>query len=165
MKKSNSYDASLWKCRRCGSWWCSQMTRKPTRLLIDLPISTLELYGWENFRGWRLGGIPSVATCPVCGNINEKPEFGEAIVAPPLKTDLTQLLFPSQSLIRQSATIYQIYVGDHRIKLNLQVNIAQIKNTLPLSATHTSDRFVNRIACLIVKQITLRVDWTFSSYS
>ncbi len=86
---------ALWQCSECIAWWCSQSTRQPTRFMIDLPVAVLEGFGWENFRGWRLGGKPHVATCPDCDTVSKAPIFGDAMVAPPLKMSLSALIFPT----------------------------------------------------------------------
>jgi hypothetical protein len=97
MTNEISKDAALWLCHNCNAWWCSQSVRQPTRFMIDLPIATLEGFGWENFRGWRLGGKPHVATCPDCRTIAKAPVFGETVDAPPLKMSLSAIIFPASS--------------------------------------------------------------------
>lgn len=97
MAKDRSNGEALWQCKNCTAWWCSQKTRQPTRFMIDLPVAILEGFGWENFRGWRMGGKPHVATCPDCYTISEGPVYGDTEVAPPLKMSLESLLFPVRS--------------------------------------------------------------------
>lgn len=91
---TNQNDAALWECEACGIWWCSQPAIEPTRFMIDLPIDLLEELGWENFRGWRLGGAPHVATCTECNTVNVAPLLGETAEAPQLQMPLHELLQP-----------------------------------------------------------------------
>ena len=100
-KQSN---AALWECEACGIWWCSQPSIEPTTFMIDLPIDLLEELGWENFRGWRLGGAPHVATCTECSTVNAAPLVGTAPVAPPLQLPLHDLLRPRLRPLPEPAT-------------------------------------------------------------
>lgn len=85
-------EAALWQCEACGAWWCSQPTIAPTRFMLELDVDALEAMGWDNFRGWRLGGTPTVATCPDCGRIADAPRFGGAPAQPAFATSLEALL-------------------------------------------------------------------------
>jgi|GEM_PF-1920698 len=87
-------EAALWQCDNCGVWWCSQPEVQPTRFMLELPGETLEAFGWENFRGWRLGGTPHAATCPDCGTVALAPTFGNASAGVQLQLDLAALLRP-----------------------------------------------------------------------
>lgn len=94
MNQKVKQETALWHCEQCGSWWCSQPVREPTDFMISLPTHILEKLGWDNFRGWRLGGTPHVATCPVCHSVSEKPRFGHTSERPPLTMSLAALLQP-----------------------------------------------------------------------
>lgn len=87
-------EAALWQCHQCGSWWCSQQAVEPTSFMLDLPADTLDALGWENFRGWRLGGTPHVSTCPDCATVALMPVFGTASGGAQLQQDLVALLQP-----------------------------------------------------------------------
>lgn len=91
----NTKEAALWQCHNCGAWWCSQPAVQPTRFMLELPGDTLEELGWENFRGWRLGGTPHVSTCPSCGTMALMPVFGSASRGAQLQQDLAALLRPA----------------------------------------------------------------------
>lgn len=88
-------EAALWQCHNCGDWWCSQPEVQPTSFLLELPADTLEELGWENFRGWRLGGTPHVATCPTCSTTALMPLYGSASAGAQLQQDLVALLRPA----------------------------------------------------------------------
>lgn len=88
-------EAALWHCDNCGAWWCSQPVREATAFMLSLPAETLENLGWDNFRGWRLGGVPHVATCPDCRTVQDAPHFGYAAVRPQLTMSLADLLQPT----------------------------------------------------------------------
>lgn len=88
-------EAALWQCDHCKAWWCSQPEVQPTTFMLQLPTDTLELLGWENFRGWRLGGTPHVATCPDCDTVALDPLFGAATTGHQLQLDLAALLRPA----------------------------------------------------------------------
>ena len=62
--------------------------------MLELPVSLLAELGWDNFRGWRLGGMPHVSTCPDCGNVLSEPRFGVASAGAQLQVDLAALLAP-----------------------------------------------------------------------
>lgn len=87
-------EAALWHCDHCGTWWCSQPDVQPTRFLLEVPGDALEALGWENFRGWRLGGTPHVGTCPECAAVALKPAFGSAPAGAQLQQNLAALLQP-----------------------------------------------------------------------
>lgn len=88
-------EAALWQCEICGVWWCSQPVVKPTRFLLDLPRTTLEALGWDNYRGWSLGGTPHVSTCPECGAHQTAPVYGTAPAGSRLRIDLAELMRPA----------------------------------------------------------------------
>lgn len=87
-------EAALWHCEHCKSWWCSQPAVQATNFLLEVPPGVLAAFGWDNFRGWRLGGTPHVATCPQCGNVASEPRFGSAPKGAQLQVDLAALLAP-----------------------------------------------------------------------
>lgn len=95
--------AALWQCDQCGLWWCSQPKIEPTMFMLTLPIDLFEELGWENFRGWRLGGAPHVATCGGCGEISPGPFLGSAAAGPALRLRLSALLQPEQETEEQLA--------------------------------------------------------------
>ena len=97
MKDTLEQEAALWQCAPCGLWWCSQPEVRPTDFMLQLPVETLEALGWENFRGWRLGGTPHVATCPDCSCVSAEPAFGSASPGGQLRLDLATLLTPTIS--------------------------------------------------------------------
>ena len=78
----HQHEEALWHCDHCGAWWCSQPAVRSTRFMLELPVSLLAELGWDNFRGWRLGGTPHVSTCPDCGNVLSEPRLGAADVGP-----------------------------------------------------------------------------------
>lgn len=94
MKILKQDEAALWRCEPCDVWWCSQPVRSPTSFLLSLPLDQLEEMGWDNFRGWQLGGTPHVATCPECGIVNVVVCHGTASSGPPLMMSLAALLRP-----------------------------------------------------------------------
>ena len=91
---TNDSNAALWQCDECGTWWCSQPAIAPTMFLLELPADLLEELGWENFRGWRLGGIPHVASCPECSETSPAPLIGSAPAGPQLRISLKTVLHP-----------------------------------------------------------------------
>lgn len=95
MNGNTKQSAALWQCKNCVIWWCSQPVVQATRFMLELPIDTLEAFGWENFRGWRLGGTPHVATCPECASVATAPSFGGAAAGVQLLLDLGALLRPA----------------------------------------------------------------------
>ena len=76
--KASSNHAALWQCEGCGLWWCSQAEIEPTTFMLDISTDLLEELGWDNFRGWRLGGTPYVATCDDCHQVSDAPLLGGA---------------------------------------------------------------------------------------
>ena len=94
MMSTNEQKAALWQCDGCGTWWCSQAAIEPTTFILELSPDLLEELGWENFRGWRLGGTPHVATCGDCREVSSVPLCGEAPVAAQLRVRLAMLLNP-----------------------------------------------------------------------
>ena len=88
-------EAALWQCPACAAWWCSQPDVQPTNFLLALPGDALEELGWDNIRGWRLGGTPHVATCPECGSRAAHPARGRATAGAQLQQDLAALLRPA----------------------------------------------------------------------
>lgn len=93
---ANQNRAALWQCDACGAWWCSQTKIEPTTFMLDISIDILEGLGWENFRGWRMGGTPHVATCSDCRHINSEPLLGGAPVGEQLHIGLRTLLIPAK---------------------------------------------------------------------
>ena len=77
-------EAALWYCESCSVWWCSQSKGEATDFMKTLPIDVLEEMGWDNFRGWGLGGTPRVTICPDCYTSSQSPRFGSASAHPPL---------------------------------------------------------------------------------
>lgn len=96
----NLEEAALWRCNQCEAWWCSQPVVRPTRFMIALPADVLTALGWDNFRGWRLGGTPHVGTCPECGSVQAAPRFGHASPGLPLRQELNALLAPAMAPAR-----------------------------------------------------------------
>jgi hypothetical protein len=94
MKRSKDI-AALWQCENCHAWWCSQPTVQPTEFMLSLPLPLLEAMGWENFRGWQVGGTPHVSTCPDCGAVQQAPVRGEATAMPRPRASLSDLLRPA----------------------------------------------------------------------
>lgn len=92
---------ALWQCDACGAWWCSQTTVEPTTFLLDISRDLLDELGWENFRGWRLGGTPHVATCGECDALSPAPLLGDAPVSGQLRVPLTDLLHPQKKKVAQ----------------------------------------------------------------
>lgn len=101
--RSKLEEAGLWECNACDAWWCSQPLVQPTRFMIDLPVDVLTALGWENFRGWRLGGTPHVGTCPDCSTVQNTPRFGHASPGPRLRQELNALLAPAMAPARAKA--------------------------------------------------------------
>lgn len=95
MKTLILQEAALWRCEQCDAWWCSQPVRESTNFLLSLPVDQLEEMGWDNFRGWRLGGTPHVATCPECGIVSAALRYGITSERPPLTMSLAALMRPS----------------------------------------------------------------------
>lgn len=87
-------EAALWRCNHCGAWWCSQAVREESDFMLSIPVETLEALGWDNFRGWRLGGVPHVATCPDFRTVQDAPRFGHTSARPQLTMSLADLLQP-----------------------------------------------------------------------
>jgi len=94
MKQQIQHEAALWQCEACDAWWCSQLIREATDFLLLMPVIVLEQLGWDNFRGWQLGGTPHVATCPLCHVVSLKPRFGNTSIQPLLAVSLAAFLRP-----------------------------------------------------------------------
>lgn len=77
----HNHDAALWSCQSCGSWWCSQPQLAPTDFLRQLPAALMASLAWEDFRGWAVGSVEHVSTCPECATVSSKPIYGTAAKA------------------------------------------------------------------------------------
>lgn len=93
----NLREEALWQCDNCFAWWCSQPEVRPTRFMLEFPVEVLNGLGWDNFRGWRLGGTPHVGTCPDCTTEMSEPRYGKAFPGAQLQGSLTALLTPARA--------------------------------------------------------------------
>ena len=100
MQEQVQHEAALWQCDDCEAWWCSQLVREATDFLLLLPGSVLEQLGWDNFRGWRVGGTPHVATCPNCHALSQNPRHGNTSIRPSLAVSVAAFSGPTLPQIR-----------------------------------------------------------------
>ena len=60
--------ATVWHCRTCASWWCSEPTRdKDTWRLVQLPELKIGAAPWQQVGSEYLVAGPDPSVCPECG--------------------------------------------------------------------------------------------------